>query len=52
MEELLVPYRPTTALRSADKGLLVQTKYNQLKPMVTELFHTLLLRYGIPCQSV
>ena len=30
MEELLVPYRPTTAWRSADKGLLVQTKYNQL----------------------
>ena len=30
MEELLVPYRPITAWRSADKGLLVQTKYNQL----------------------
>ena len=28
MEELLVRYRPTRALRSADKGLLVQTKYN------------------------
>ena len=28
MEELLVRYRPTRALRSEDKGLLVQTKYN------------------------
>ena len=28
MEELLVRYRPTRPLRSADKGLLVQTKYN------------------------
>ena len=28
MEELLVRYRPTRTLRSADKGLLVQTKYN------------------------
>ena len=27
-EELLVRYRPTRILRSADKGLLVQTKYN------------------------
>ena len=28
MEELLVRYRPTKTLRSADEGLLVQTKYN------------------------
>ena len=28
MEELLVRYRPTRTLRSADKGVLVQTKYN------------------------
>ena len=28
MEELLVRYRPTRTLRCADKGLLVQTKYN------------------------
>ena len=28
MEEPLVPYRPTRTLRSADKGLLVETKYN------------------------
>ena len=27
MEELLVRYRPTRTLRSADKGRLVQTKY-------------------------
>ena len=39
MEELLVPNRPTRTLRSGDKGLSVQTKYNQLKPMVIELFH-------------
>ena len=52
MEELLVRHRPTRTLRSADKGLPVQTKYNQLKPMVTELFHAQLLRHGIPCQSV
>jgi len=38
MEELLVCYRPTRTLRSADKGLLV-----------TELFHT---HHGIPYQSV
>ena len=47
MEELLVRYRPTRILCSADKGL-----NTTLKPMVTELFRTLLLRYGIPCQSV
>ena len=46
MEELLVRYRPTRTLCSADK---INTN---LKPMVTELFRTLLLRYGIPCQSV
>ena len=28
MEELLVRYRPTKTPRSADKGVLVQTKYN------------------------
>ena len=28
IEELFVRYRPTKTLRSADKGLLVQTKYN------------------------
>ena len=28
MEETLVFYRPTRTLRSADKGVLVQTKYN------------------------
>ena len=28
MEVLLVHYRPTMNLCSADKGLLVQTKYN------------------------
>ena len=47
IEELLVRYRPTRTLCSADKGL-----NTTLKPMVTELFRTLLLRYGIPCQSV
>ena len=53
IEEPLVRYRPTRTLRSADKGLPVQTKCNlTLKPMVTEIFHTHLLRYGIPCQSV
>ena len=38
MEELLVLYRPSRTLRSANKGLLVQPKYN-LKPIVRELFH-------------
>ena len=47
IEELLVRYRPTRTLCSADKGL-----NTTLKLMVTELFHTQLLRYGIPCQSV
>ena len=49
MEVLLVHYRPTGTLCSADRGLLVQPKYN-LKTCGTELFHTQLLRYGIPCQ--
>ena len=47
IEELLVRFRPTRTLRSADKGL-----NTTLKLMVTELFHTQLLRYGILCQSV
>ena len=41
MEVLLVHYRPTGTLCSADITL---------KPVVTELFHTQLLRYGIPCR--
>ena len=38
MDELLVRYRPSRNLRSANKELLVQPKYN-LKHIVTELFH-------------
>ena len=52
MEELLVRYRSTRTPRSTDKGLLVQLQNTTLKPMITELFHTQLLRYGIPYQSV
>ena len=53
MEELLDRYRPTTTLRSANLQSCSWHKLNiTLKPMGTELFHTQLLRYGIPCQSV
>ena len=52
MEELLVRYRSTRTPRSTDKGLLVQLQNTTLKPMITELFHRQLLRYGIPYQSV